>query len=354
MIVHHVDQLRADAGLRSHWRVDAVKLIGPLGVTLFFVLSGFLITYLLLIERETTGRIAVRAFYVRRMLRIWPLYFLLVALGFFVFPRTLLDEQQRALVTESIGPKLAAFVLLCPNVALFLWPPVPLISHLWSVGSEEQFYLLWPALVRGARQRLPIVLLAVIVGVGGARWALFRGTGSALTVARFLDLFRVDCMAIGGVGALLLHGRSRALAAIYRPAAQVAALVALVAVALLVGPRFALWHQVYAALFLVVILNVASNPRPLVALESRLLRFLGRISYGLYMYHPGAIAVVLAVAGTWLRGAPGVAADAVAYGAALLLTVGVAAASYYGFERPFLRLKERFAVVHSGPEDRRA
>jgi peptidoglycan/LPS O-acetylase OafA/YrhL len=357
VVVHHVELQRETAGLANHWDVTFVHRVGGLGVTLFFVLSGFLITYLLMEERARTGTIRVGKFYVRRMLRIWPLYYVLVGLGFFVFPRLLVSAPELRQVDDRFGAKLALYALLCPNVAYVLWRPIPLAAHLWSVGSEEQFYLAWPWLVRAARERVLVALGAVIVAVGTLRWGFQSGAlGEALgapdlglTIGRFLDAFRVDCMAIGGVGAYALHrGTGRALGVVFHPAFQIIAFAVLAAMLAFGRVLPTMHHQTYAALFLVVILNVSSNPRRLVSLDHAFFRFMGRISYGLYMYHPAAIATVLVVGGTSLSGMSRLGADIAVYAGALLLTTAVAAASYYGLERPFLRWKDRFAVVATG------
>jgi peptidoglycan/LPS O-acetylase OafA/YrhL len=350
VIVDHLEQRRSVLRLPNHYEVTFVHRIGPLGVTLFFVLSGFLITYLLLEERAVSGTISVRGFYVRRILRIWPLYFLLVGLGFFVFPHVLLSGEELRLVERDFGAKLAAFLLMGPNVALVLWRAIPLVNHLWSIGTEEQFYLAWPWVVRLAKERLVGTLVGIVLAIGLLRWGFQSGTfatGNAATAAgRFLDYFRIDCMAIGGLGAWALHrGRARVLAAVFHPVVRVAAYVAL-AVLLATGRMLPVaHHQTYSTLFLVLILDVAAHPSRFRALESPTCRFMGRISYGLYMYHPAAIACVLAFAP---RPAGGLGADLVDYGATFLLTTAVAAASYYGMERWFLRHKSRFTVVASG------
>ena len=86
VIVHHIEQYKSIYGLPNNFSSTTIQIFGELGVVLFFVLSGFLITYLLLEEESQTNTIAVRDFYVRRILRIWPLYFLIVILALLVLP----------------------------------------------------------------------------------------------------------------------------------------------------------------------------------------------------------------------------------------------------------------------------
>ena len=87
VLIHHVEQYRSIYGKTNYWNNSTIRLLGEEGVTLFFVLSGFLITYLLLAEKANVGTILIKQFYVRRILRIWPLYFLVVVLGFFILPK---------------------------------------------------------------------------------------------------------------------------------------------------------------------------------------------------------------------------------------------------------------------------
>src|SRR3954471_16382358 len=86
VIIHHTEQIKDLFGLNSHWKNYHIWILGKLGVTLFFVLSGFLITYLLLTEKKEFNTIFIKNFYIRRILRIWPLYYLVTILSFFVLP----------------------------------------------------------------------------------------------------------------------------------------------------------------------------------------------------------------------------------------------------------------------------
>lgn len=86
VIVHHIEQLRCYFGLQNNWDSEIIKSLGMLGVILFLVLSGFLISYLLFKEQDATCDIGIKKFYLRRILRIWPLYFFVIGLALFVLP----------------------------------------------------------------------------------------------------------------------------------------------------------------------------------------------------------------------------------------------------------------------------
>ncbi|WP_339661482.1 acyltransferase [Croceibacter atlanticus] len=166
VIIHHIEQFKKIFGLENIYdQVPFVQIIGKLGVVLFFVLSGFLITYLLLIEEEVTSKIDVKKFYLRRLLRIWPLYYLIVVISFFVLPYISFLEvapYTKQLFT-SYNIKLLLFLFFLPNLALVLFSLVPFASQSWSVGVEEQFYLLWPLLMKNSKNKLRLLLGVILV-----------------------------------------------------------------------------------------------------------------------------------------------------------------------------------------------
>src|SRR5436853_5700667 len=119
VIVSHVELFKDYHGLPNAYASNlAVYELGRMGVTLFFVLSGFLISYLLLAEKQATGTISVGRFYIRRILRIWPLYYLLVAVTFLVLPSLgfFSVPKYSALVPASLQYTLPLYVFLLPQV----------------------------------------------------------------------------------------------------------------------------------------------------------------------------------------------------------------------------------------------
>lgn len=362
VVFGHVELLKDYHGFPNAHSHPAVYEMGRMGVTFFFVLSGFLITYLLLTERRVAGTIAVRKFYVRRVLRIWPLYFLLVALAFFVLPR-LPFFHVPALSPEMptyFGYTLPLFVCLLPQLALSVYPPVPFAEPLWSIGVEEQFYLLWPLLLKRVRNVFALSVGVVVAGFLVKQLALTLGSQSrdpeALKywnyVVSFFYFTRIECMAVGALGAWLVFAGRRAVPGfLYHRATQLA-VYALTAYALLTPAHKPVFnYTLYSALFGVIILNIATNPRSLVRVESRVFRFLGNISYSVYMFHEIAIKISMNA----LRSFGGAKFDDAAsnvalYALSLLLTLGLASLSYLFFESLFLRLKPSFTVVASGEE----
>ncbi|MBK7690909.1 MAG: acyltransferase [Bacteroidetes bacterium] len=114
---------------------------GDTGVSFFFVLSGFLITYLLLKENEMTGKIDIKSFYIRRILRIWPLYYFCVIFSFLIFP---LLKAHFGQTPDDASNRILCSIFLNNFDRINVIPDAITLSVLWSVAIEEQFYLIWP------------------------------------------------------------------------------------------------------------------------------------------------------------------------------------------------------------------
>ena len=313
----------------------AVHGAGFSGVALFFCLSAYLITELLLREQSKTGTIHVRAFYIRRILRVWPLYF------FFLL--ALRPLVHRWLPWEQFGLRYTlSFLLLVGNWQCVLggWP-ASVAAPLWSISIEEQFYLGWPLFVLRWRRHLPVFAIAML--------AVANLTRVSLIVSPHLDtglwcntLARLDPFALGALLAYGLHGREIRMSGPLRGSLAGLALLLLLMVgkygdhtsdrAILSYPT----ESLACALLLFAVLLPRGAWQP--GRAGRALLYLGRISYGLYVYHLLVIKLFLEHTsfGFWVR-----------QPMALGVTVILAAISYAVMEEPFLRLKRRFTYVRS-------
>lgn len=159
VIIGHQEQIKEMFGFDTYYFLKNSES-GKLGVVLFFVLSGFLITYLLLTEEKITSTIAIKNFYKRRILRIWPLYFLLVFLSFFILPHISFFDWSPNQEVYSLR-NLLFYLLVLPNVVWGLGFYVPYISQAWSIGVEEQFYFIWPFLMKYFKNKI-FLLISVI------------------------------------------------------------------------------------------------------------------------------------------------------------------------------------------------
>lgn len=312
---------------------------GAVGVGFFFVISGFLITYLLIQEQARNGAVDLKKFYIRRALRILPIYGVyLVVLGCFTH------------YTQS-GAAWAANLTFTTN---FFWSPFP-TAHLWSLGVEEQFYLIWPWFVffllccsRDAKKLLH-VLLAVIVAAPIIRvmackhwypngWEALFNTGSFFV--------HFDTLAYGCAGAVLFKYWREMMERFYAKHFLMTAVVALVLV--FVPTAIKLLHlpaRVEALLAdsaqalgftLLLVQSILYPVRGFYrALNWNWMRHLGILSYSIYIWQqmfPGTAMTVFGRADAWWTNFPWW----------ILAVLVVAHASYYLMERPLLGLRAKF------------
>jgi peptidoglycan/LPS O-acetylase OafA/YrhL len=363
VLFSHVELMKDYHGYSNLYASNvAVYEMGRMGVTLFFVLSGFLISYLLLSEKEFSGTISVRKFYVRRILRIWPLYYLLVFIAFVVLPHLgfFSVPKYTALVSGNFRYTFPLYLILLPQVALSIFDPVPFAEPLWSIGVEEQFYAIWPWLVKYFKKFLPVCIGLIIGGIIIKQCAFWiaevnRSSPSLKYwnyLLSYLYFTRIECMAVGGVAAWLFFARRRRmLRLVYHPLFQVCLYAG--TIYLLVTTRYKPVYNygLYAGCLALIILNIATNPRSIIKLENSVFVFLGNISFSIYMFHEIIIKSVLAVlARTWPTAFDDVWSNLVLYVLVLTGTLIISTATYYGFERRFLRLKSSYAVIESGQD----
>lgn len=361
VIIHHIELTKYWFHQPNIYTTSFVGgVFGQLGIILFFVLSGFLITYLLLEEQKKTDHISIKKFYIRRILRIWPLYYLIIILGLFILPKVHFFDVPdiSSHVHEHFFSKSLMFLSFFPDLAYAMYEPVPYAEQSWSVGVEEQFYLIWPLLIAVVIRRkktlnmlVGVILFYVLLKIGVTiAYELHPENRIIEELYMFWYNFSIDCMAIGGVGAyLLFYKKEKALKLLYNKYLQIGTyiLLTIVTVRGLAIPVFN--YEFYAVIFIILILNLASNKHSVLNLEVKPLNYLGKISYGLYMYHNIILVVVLKFmlyySGIALNSITG---NIIYYGLAISTTILVAGLSYRFIERPFIRAKVRYSDVVSG------
>ncbi len=333
VFVHHLP-----AGPNLVLRV--VHQYGWVGVHLFLFLSAYLLTSILRKELEQTGKISIFNFYVRRGLRIWPLYFA------FCFAMLAFQMFWRTDVSVDWG-RFFGLLFFVDNVLTGLqgYNEMPYVPHLWTISLEEQFYLFLPIILlkwlKDPRQLLRALW---------ALWLLFLGMrllGVLLEIEHpfiWTSVFSADSLLLGtALGAIRWPAfRSYNLLAFW-----VVPGVVLLFCGVFLPPLYALgWHQ--AVLYSLVALGaacivVAGLLSPLFSfLGHQPLAYLGKISYGLYIFHLIGIAlggkVAHAVGSTSWWGLAVIS---------LICTLLLSIASYELYEKHFLRLKRRFESIHS-------
>lgn len=363
VVIHHIEQIKSIYGLPNHWGNKSIQIIGGLGVTLFFVLSGFLITYMLFIERDHTETISIKGFYIRRILRIWPLYFFIILLAFFVLPKfnTLNMPLFSNFLPYEFSSKLLLFIAFLPNVAALLYPPVPFASQAWSIGVEEQFYFIWPALIKLCKKPLIVLcsvilffltIKAIIHGLSQYNMAV-QFQNKIIFAKQFLELTRINCMAIGGIGAYTLHTKNHKITKLFY--SKITQSLTYISILFLIGFGVSIPYfndEAYSILFMLTILNLASNKSTMISINNKIFDYLGKISYGIYMYHPLAIVIAIVLVKATVDSPLHTNSNLLIYFASILITTCFSAASYELLEKFFIKKKVSFSRVISGENAR--
>lgn len=341
VVVWHIEIHKVRFGFKQLFFNDT----GFMGVSVFFVLSGFLITYILQVEKTMETRVNFKAFYMRRVLRIWPLYFFALFFGFFVYPGGM-----------SWGT-LVMCLLLVPNIPFMLMHIHPFVQPIWSIGVEEQFYLFQPQFFRIKNRNIMLCgIVALTLGMDITKWIGFRfPSGSPMSyVANCLYFFRIDQLLMGSIAAILLYnyknkmGSGRLLIKLLLT--KFGQVIAWLCFA---GHVFmpSLFHNLFAnnLLFvlaiIVIVLNLCMPETSIIQLDNRLLRYLGKVSYGIYLLHNIALVSVLYLMQKYFENASPLVVNLIVYGLTIPLAVLLAALSYRYFESYFLRQKNRYATV---------
>ncbi len=356
VIITHIELTKNFFKIQNCWQSSTLIFnLGGLGVYFFFVLSGFLITYLLIIEKQKTGTVAIKKFYIRRVLRIWPLYFLILIVGFFVLPnfKQIDIQYQKIYFEQNFFPNLILFLFMLPNLAFSIFPAVPHIGQLWSIGVEEQFYIAWPIIVKQSAKLLKtliiiilsLIALKIIVLLLGK---MFYQETWYITLKKLIAMSKFESMAIGGVGAYLLSIKHSVINFIKLPFVAISALILILLIIYFIPEKLQdAQHLPISILFLVIILNVISSQTKWI--KNKLFDFLGKISYGIYMYHLMIIPCVLIIIQKFVTpNSNYFLFNVLLYTFTIITTLLVSWLSYNFFESRFINLKDKFTIIHSG------
>jgi peptidoglycan/LPS O-acetylase OafA/YrhL len=313
---------------------------GFLGVDLFFVLSGFLITGLLLAEFEGTKTISLRNFYMRRVLRLGP------ALALYLIGCLAVTHYTQAISLTRQLKLIGIALIYSTNWRMaFGWDDVlDPTAIIWSLSIEEQFYLVWPLVLFGLfslnvrRRYIAATLAIVITAILIHRFSLLNA-GHELTRLYYGTDTRADALLMGCLFALVPLRLDARLA---RTSLMIASVLSVVCLTYLIGSAEFTDRFLYAGGFTIValaagiVILAASTSQPPVLsafFQWGPLRWFGHISYGLYLWHWLVVRntsfYYLGRAEPWAK---------------LLVAVGIASASFYLVEKPFNKLKKRFAT----------
>jgi peptidoglycan/LPS O-acetylase OafA/YrhL len=356
VLVTHSESIRAKLGFFniSAW---SISKNGGLAVQFFFVLSGFLITYLLFQENRHTNTISIKDFYLRRIYRIWPLYYAIALFGLFVLPYFILPLIHQPFHPEyDLFTASACILLLFPNLANSFFETNHLHS-LWSIGVEEQFYLVWAPLVKYFKQHFKAICYTVIV-IKIALLSALQHWMPDTWQTYFVATLQFECMAIGGLGAYWLFHEGKVEGNVWFSRAVQSVVLFLIGTLIFanleLSANTAWWAQIWQfffktpiyailsnILFVYLIINISKNPLRLINTDNRIFDFLGEISYGLYMFHPLIVHIVIKAFAKKLLFLPNWGFLIAMYSLTLLVLIAISYASFRFFEKPIINMNKK-------------
>jgi len=337
VVIAHVS-LRgiADFGLP-----DLIDLpLAGFGVTLFFVISGFLISYLLLQEMKKRDVVDIKKFYLRRILRIWPIYYLFILFSIGMF--FLLGRQNEILLKE-----MWFYLFFAANIPFIFQQGILILVHYWSIGVEEQFYLFWPWIVNYSKNSLLKIAVIIFLVIMLIKILFWWQLGVDSYAYRFLSVSRFHCMMIGVIGAIMYFNKQIRFNRLLSNK-----MVQLIAWMLFLLMGFNIVHipaviaqEVVAFASLSMIMGQVFVKRRIINLENKFCDFFGKISYGIYVIHP---LIILLLSRLYKNLEVTIEFKYVlVYSTVVLSTIFIAWLSYTYYEKPFLKLKTKFAIVPS-------
>lgn len=338
-----------DVSMASPQWLKVLKHLPEIGVPLFFALSAFLITELLTLEKRATGTVNVTSFYRRRILRIWPLYFVFLGTGFIL---------SHVLAGRGMSwSALAAYLFFAGNwfTALDGYLPTAM-TPLWSIAVEEQFYLFWPWIARYSTRRAIGIICFIAWFVSQATMAILCLNHAFVHPVIWVNsLVHLQFFAIGGGLSVYLNGSLPKIRGYVRLMMGIFAFAIFAVSNYLLNPsrgtlgaynpssitrtypKFLL-YDVSILLLLIAVLGPSALER------FKMMQFLGKISYGLYVFHlPCLIYLMKAQASIGWNSSTGVLILGFPFA---FVTAWL---SYEYLEKPFLRMKEKIEIVKSRP-----
>lgn len=311
-----------------------------IGVDVFFLISGFLLTYLLLAEREKNGKVDVLRFYIRRAFRIWPLYFFMLLLGPLL---TYFFKEQE--------PGYLYHFFFAGNFDLIKNGTKSIATdHLWSICIEEHYYLICPLLIGFVPlKRLPETMLFICFLSFIFRANVSLQNPDVSNIIYLHTLSRIDVLAIGSLFGYLFYNKKL----VFNHSLPTRLMIYATFLVLFVNVNYGQDDNFFYATFKKYVFvfalaywmgNFLFHPKALFAVKkTNIFHSLGKVTYGLYMFNPVVIYLILKAFSAYQT-------ESFLFFVALfhVLLAGICFLSYRFFEMPFLKLKEKYAVIKSG------
>ena len=327
---------------------NTLRAGGGIGVMFFFVLSGFLITYIVGEEKHRTGTIALKKFFARRILRIWPLYYLMVLVAY-TTPYLLSHVLHLSSSGEGYEPRLWASMFFLENYMMMFTHThanVSPLSVMWSLCIEEHFYIVWGLLIYFASLKTMRNCMYAFLLLGIACRCLYVQYNIPTS-----DLFtNIDLFAFGALPALALINNKAKVYAILNSISHTVKICFIVAVVVAVvifsqlktDGQFILPTTLLGALFSGLLLIIIPERNSIKIPDGNWMSRLGVYTYGLYMYHTLVINLLKQVFKSRGWGLDNTLVALAFFLMSLLLTIICSVVSYYLFEKQFLKLKKYF------------
>jgi peptidoglycan/LPS O-acetylase OafA/YrhL len=356
VVISHIESKKIRFGLQTN---TLIVDWGSIGVTLFFVLSGFLITYLLLIEKDTFQKINIKDFYIRRILRIWPLYFLAIIFVYLLVPYILPQYFSSDFDKFSIKSIfLNVFFLTNITAVLNLTPEI--IGTIWSIGIEEQFYIYWPWVIKNSSNLRNKIIVGIILFLPFCKIILLfiskiSENNWAMQLYYILNYTRFDIMAVGGIFGILAYKKQFTIGKLQLNydwfTGKTLQIISYILIAIcFVLPSFGsikniILIQILPYLFAICVLNLAINPNSIFNLECKLGSYLGKISYSLYLIHLVVIYLIFPILEPLLGGFSEFLKNIIIFTSTILIVIIISHISYNYFEKQFLKMKHKFSHI---------
>ncbi|MBK6345579.1 MAG: acyltransferase [Bacteroidales bacterium] len=377
VILHHIEQTKfwindpVTNRYPNIWQTMFCDNIGHKGRIIFFVLSGFLITYLFLAEIRKTGSLNLQKFHTRRALRVWPVYILVVLFAFAILPlyTNILQSDGTSFNSELYDGywiKFAVVVLMLANFARFIFEPILGVTQLWSIAVQEQFYMVWPFLTRFFKNHfLRFVIIFIIFKVSMEimmkmyleNYSVYPNSiitqPRLVTLIKWWEIFAVDQLAIGALCAyILINNIRKVLDFIYHP--MVISIFILIYIYLFFIKVDFYGHTfVEGVIAAVLMMNISTNAKFPVKLENRVFNYLGNISYGIYLFHNICIISVLNLLIYYTNFSENAFLfNVLLYSGSMIATLILSGLSYKYVENYFLRKKGKYEVIKSSRNEK--
>jgi peptidoglycan/LPS O-acetylase OafA/YrhL len=362
VVLHHLFTFKNYYGL-THFEFPVIGLIGYYGIQFFFAGSGFLITYLLLTEQKKYGEISLKYFFVRRVLRIWPAYYLLIFIALALVlhqPLFAIPDLTENYLASNYQKGNTLYFAFLPHLVPFFNPTAPYVHPTYTIGIEEQFYFLWGILFFLAARYVKWIFIILIISIPllNATHDIFYNSYLTITEkgiekylfksATYIKYSRFSTFAIGSLLAIFFHMKMKWINVFKSAFVQLAVYAALV-LSIVYDISVPYFRDEYISILMLLVFIVATfSKESIINYEAKWLAFLGKISYGIYLFHIFAIIFSIKICidifhfkidNYWQL--------FVLIIMTMLLAALFGFISYFSIEKHFLNVKKRFKKVKS-------